>query len=38
MTLDVVVFEEEVGTGELGLDRFPEPVHWRTKRNVSAIG
>lgn len=26
--LVVVVSEAEVGTGELGLNDFPEPVHW----------
>jgi hypothetical protein len=31
--LVVVVFEVEVGTGKLGLDDLPEPVHWRTKRD-----
>ena len=36
--LVVVVFEVEVGTGELGLDDLPEPVHWRTKRDVREIG
>ena len=36
--LVVVVFEVEAGTGELGLDDLPEPVHWRTKRDVSGIG
>src|SRR6266850_5748921 len=36
--LVVVVFEVEVGTGELGLDDLPEPVHWRTKRDVRGIG
>ena len=34
----VVVFEVEVGTEELGLDDLPEPVHWRTKRDVRGIG
>jgi hypothetical protein len=34
----VVIFEVEVGTGELGLDDPPEPVHWRTKRDVRGIG
>jgi hypothetical protein len=36
--LVVVVFEIEVGTGELGLDDLPEPVHWGTKRDVRGIG
>lgn len=36
--LVVVVFEVEVGTGELGLDDLPESVHWRTKRDVRVIG
>ena len=36
--LVVVVFEVEVGTGELGLNDLPEPVHWRTKRDVRGIG
>jgi hypothetical protein len=34
----VVVFEVEVGTGELDLDDPPEPVHWRTKRDVRGMG
>ena len=38
MNLVVAVFEVEVGTGELGLDDLPEPVHWRTKCNVRGIG
>jgi len=36
--LFVVVFEVEVGAGELGLDDFPEPVHWRTKCDIRRIG
>ena len=36
--LVVVVFEVEVGTGELGHDDLPEPVHWRTKCDVRGIG
>jgi len=35
--LVVIIFEVEVGTGELSLDDFPEPVHWRTKRDVRGI-
>ncbi|KAI9568887.1 hypothetical protein HD554DRAFT_2096480 [Boletus coccyginus] len=38
INLGVVVFKVEVGTGELGLDDLPEPVHWRTKRHVGGIG
>lgn len=34
----VVVFEVEVGAGELGLDDLPEPVHWRTKCDVRRVG
>jgi hypothetical protein len=26
--LVVIIIEVEVGTGELGLDGLPEPVHW----------
>ena len=32
------VFEIEVGTRELSLDDFPEPVHWRTIRDVRGMG
>ena len=35
--LVVVVFEVEVGTGELGLDDVPQPVNWRTVRYVRSI-
>ena len=37
INLAVIVIEVEVGTGELVFDDLPEPVHGRTKRNVSAI-
>ena len=36
--LVIAVFEVEVGTGELGLDNLPEPVHRRAKRDVRGIG
>jgi hypothetical protein len=32
--LVVVAFEVEVGTGKLGLDDLPEPVHGRAVRDV----
>jgi len=38
MNLIVVVFKVEVGARELGLDDLPEPVHWRTKRDVREAG
>ena len=28
INLVVIVFEVQVGTGELGLDDLPKPVHW----------
>ena len=38
MNLVVIVFKIEVGTRELSFDDIPEPVHWRTKRDVRGIG
>jgi len=38
MNLIVVIFKVEVDARELGLDDLPEPVHWRTKRDVRGIG
>ena len=34
----IVLKVVQVGTRELGLDDLPEPVHWRTKRDVRGIG
>ncbi len=33
-----LIVEVEVDIGALGLDDIPEPVHWRTKRDVRGIG
>ena len=34
MNLVVIAFEIEVRTRKLSLDDLPEPVYWRTKRDV----
>ena len=38
MNLVVVTLEVEIGTRELGLDDLPEPIHRRTKRDITEIG
>jgi len=35
--LVVVIYKVEVGTRELIPDDLPEPVHWRTKRDVRGV-